>query len=1419
MDYGNITLFETSWEVCNKVGGIYAVVSSKALQAVDNFGENYWLLGPDMGNNAEFEEDNGPAFDPLRKTLELHNLKCRVGHWLIPGNPKVILVDFRNKYNQNQLLYEYWKAFGVDSMSGGWDYVEPVMFATACGEVIKTVYQHFVEPVGAPAVAHFHEWMCGAGLLYLKRFCPTIGTVFTTHATMLGRSMCGNGRNLDTTGLDSSFNPRQEAANLNITAKCSMETASAREADCFTTVSQITGDEAAVVLQKAPDVITPNGLDLRVIPDYSADRLKPGLMRKVILDCAGRLLRRKLPGDTRILLISGRYEFVNKGIDVFLEALAQVNKDLADSQSHVLAVCAVMGGHSGVNADAIDGDPDRKPAGDDYWITSHHVHNPSSDPILTNCRRLGLDNRPENHVQVIFNPALLDGSDGFFNLTYSDLLIGCDGGVFPSWYEPWGYTPEESAAYSVPTITTDLAGFGNWVRVNCQRDEAANGVIIIDRRHQQREHVVDALRRSIETFTSLSDERRAEVRAAARATVAQCDWASFFTYYLKAYDTAIAKALEAGLELKAFASDLNTSFFAAGTSLSPMLHTFTSCSPLPKPIARLRELSRNVWWSWNPSCWELFIHLAPVVWQSSGHNPIKCLESADIEVLNQAAYDPAYLGLYEDTMKLFDEYMARPKAEAEHVTTRHPVAYFSTEYGLHESIPIYSGGLGILSGDHLKSSSDLNIPLVAVGLYYRYGYFRQQIDKEGRQVATYVLNDPIDMPVEEVRTPTDEPLEISVQLSDHRLFARVWRMRVGTIDLYLLDSDVPKNTAEDRKVTDHLYVADRDFRIRQEILLGIGGVVLLNKLGIKPSVYHMNEGHSAFLILRLIRDVMKETKLSFAEAREIVRGSCVFTTHTPVDAGNERFSCDLMSRYFGRYIAAFDMSMEQFLALGQGERGAGSAFEMTILALRNSYRANGVSRLHGDVSRHMWQSLWSGVPTAEVPIGHVTNGVHMASYAGLEMGEVIRHVLGRNWTDLEAGSRTWFKFDSIPDKVLWRVHNMQKATLIEQIRKSTPELFRKLGVDRQSIKDALDKLDTDVILIGFARRFAPYKRANLLFADLKRLETILNDSKHPVALLFAGKAHPADNQGIDIMQQIIRYCTDKRFLGRIFFLEDYSLAISRLMVQGCDVWLNTPRRPYEASGTSGQKVTVNGVLNLSISDGWWCEGYNGENGWTIGPVKTTVTPNDTQNDYSDAEALYTLLEEQVVPLYYFRNQDNMPVRWVKTMKESMRSLIAVYSSHRMVRDYMNGYYEPTARRQSGLRNDNFAIIRSLVAWKKDLPARFNTIHTGLLRIDGMDGDICECGQSIYVTLSFNPGQMKREELVVQLAIGPFDGTGFKDKPVTEELEYERTTSDGSLVYSCHHIIKCSGHQAYGVRIMPTAPGLGCIFDTNLVLWV
>ena len=1418
MDYGNITLFETSWEVCNKVGGIYAVVSSKALQAIDNFGENYWLLGPDLGNNADFEESSDPLIDSVHKILHAHNLECRLGHWKIPGNPKAILVSFKNRYDQNQLLFEYWKAFSVDSMSGAWDYVEPVMFATACGEVIATLYQHLLEPMGSPAIAQFHEWMCGAGLLYLKRHCPPVGTVFTTHATMLGRSLAGNGKDLYSMLDDRNFDPRREAASLGITAKFSMESVSAREADCFTTVSDITAEEASIVLGRKPDIVTPNGLDLRVIPDFSTDRERPEAYRAAILQSAGRLLRRNLPEDTRIVLISGRYEFHNKGVDVFLEALAKVKHDLASTSTHVLALCCVMGGYTGVNDDAVSGDPARMPADGGHWLCSHHVHNASGDEILAACRRLGLDNNPASHVSVIFDPALLNGRDGFLNLPYEEVLAASDLGVFPSWYEPWGYTPEESAAYAVPTVTSDLAGFGIWVRSVHMEDSKSTGVSILQRRQKRFEDTVVDLQHAILSVCGLAPSEMAALRKAARHTASLCDWTEFFPFYIKAYNLALSKALEHGAELREAVSDGATHIFMDQSSLTPLLHPFTALTKLPKPVSRLRELGSNLWWCWHPECWSLFMRINPDVWESSNHNPLQCLEEASDQAFSEMVADSAYVSLYEETLANFDDYMKRPLNEKDVVTAKHPIAYFSTEYGLHESLPIYSGGLGVLSGDHLKSASDMNIPLVAIGLFYRYGYFRQQIDKNGRQVAVYPENDITALPMEAVRGEGGEQLEISIQLPERRLFARVWVVKVGTIPLYLLDTNLEKNTPDDRKITDALYVADRDFRVRQEILLGIGGVELLDALGITPSVFHMNEGHSAFLILERIRRFVCNAHLSFKEAGEIVRSSCVFTTHTPVEAGNERFRRELMTKYFAGYANNVGITLNEFLDLGRMEGGSADNFEMTVLALRFSARANGVSRLHGDVSRHMWQKLWQGMPIAEVPIGHVTNGVHMPSYVGTEMAEMLVKNLGKNWMELSAKAPGWYKFASVPDKFLWRIRLFQKTCLLDYVRSKLPEFYSKLGVSREDSKLALSRLSENTLLIGFARRFAPYKRANLLFADLERLDHLLSYSEHPVALLFAGKAHPADGSGMDIMQEIIRHCTEKRFLGRIFFLEDYSLAISRLMVQGCDVWLNTPRRPYEASGTSGQKCSINGVLNLSISDGWWCEGYNGENGWTIGPVVTRVENADTQNDYADAEALYNILEEQVIPLYYYRNQDGVPTRWVQLIKESMRTLIPNYSSHRMVRDYLEMYYEPTAMGFKKMLSGNFKNAKRICSWKEEIQVRFSSLKLGILRVDGMEGDSCDAGQDIHVTLSLDPGAMKREEILVQLVVGPWDGSNFTETPDITPLSYERTTSDQSLVFSCNYQTRHNGSHAYGVRVIPMIPELGSYLDSHLCVW-
>ena len=1412
-DLSNATLFEVSWEVCNKVGGIYAVVSSKILEALAVFGENYFLLGPDLGNNPDFEETDEPCWQELRQETDRRNLSCRFGRWNIPGRPKVILVGYRDRYDQSQLLFSLWNRYGVDSISGGWDYVEPVMFSTACGEVIEAACKALHIPADGPALAHFHEWMCGGGLLYLKTNAPYVGTVFTTHATMLGRSMAGSG--FDIYKQMHQINPKHEAGAYNITAKCSMETASAREADCFTTVSRITADEAGVFLGRTPDVLTLNGLDLRVIPDYSRDRSLATASRQRLLEAAGRLLRRRLPEDTRVFLVSGRYEYHNKGIDVFLDALGMVNTALSQSQSNVLALCAVMGGHSGVNADAVSGDPAKLPGQGGFWISSHHVYNQPNDPILNACQRLGLDNRPENHVQVIFDPALLDGKDGFLNMRYEEVLAACDLGVFPSWYEPWGYTPQESAAHAVPTVTTDLSGFGMWVRSSRQRDK--NGVTIICRRQTSYDETAASLRDVLLQYASLPEEQMQEHRHMVRHVAEGCSWEQFFPYYVQAYGLALDKARQRSSQ-PAGGSTTLTRVLATTMSTTPNLHSFTALTSLPPAIGRLRELAHNLWWSWHPECHYLFSALNEEEWERSNHNPIATLEKATRARLIIVAHEQSYLRLYNQTMAAFDAYMAEAPQSFGPLTPQQPLAYFSTEYGLSECLPIYSGGLGVLSGDHLKSASDLNIPLVAVGLLYKNGYFRQIIDKNGDPTPVYPENDFATLPIEQVKDQDGKPREIYLQMPGRRLHVQIWLVRVGRINLYLLDTNLPSNTAEDRKITARLYEADRDIRLRQEILLGRGGVSMLRALDIRPAAYHMNEGHSAFLIFERIRLLMQENGLSFEEAGEVVRGSTLFTTHTPVDAGNERFSLESMEAYFKPYIQTVGISWQTLVNMGRFEGSERNVFEMTVLALKYSMKANGVSALHGVVSRHMWQEGWQGVPVAEIPIFSVTNGIHVPSYAGPAMCPLLQKHLGEGWQELTPDDPKWTRIADIPDADLWTARQTQKKHLLEAIRSSLPEFFKKFAIPYEKQQEMTSRLTPETLVIGFARRFAPYKRATLLFADVDRLARILEKSGQPVIFVFAGKAHPADGQGIGLIRELFQHMLSPRFFGKIFFIEDYSLAVSRLMVQGCDVWLNNPRRPYEACGTSGQKVAVNGGLNLSVADGWWCEGYNGTNGWTIGPLVAKGSLGPEQSDYDDAASLYSLLEDKVIPLYFERDADNRPHNWLLRVRKAMQTLIAQYSSHRMLRDYLSDYYIPAATSHQELRSNHYALARHLSQWKQDVNVRFGSVQMDTIRIEGIKEDSLLDGQSLHVAVTVHPGSMKLDELLVQLVAGPGDGSTFTETPDVVEMQPESEGVDGTMTFVCTYTPSRSGIHVYGVRVMPCTEGLSSPLETRLVLW-
>ena len=694
---------------------------------------------------------------------------------------------------------------------------------------------------------------------------------------------------------------------------------------------------------------------------------------------------------------------------------------------------------------------------------------------------------------------------------------------------------------------------------------------------------------------------------------------------------------------------------------------------MPKRIERLPELAYNLWWSWHSNSRELFKRLDHQLWRRTQHNPVLILQQMTAEELAAKAQDASFVRFYEHVMLDFDNMLSnghtwfhQTYAEYKHKT----IAYFSFEFGLHSSIPIYSGGLGILAGDHAKEASDLGLPFVGIGFLYPQGYFRQRLPSHGWQEAYYPQLDINKSPIQLVFDKEGNEVKISVEVGSRVVHARIWRVQVGRVPLYLMDTDVDDNDPWDRELTARLYSGDSEMRIRQEIMLGIGGVRILKALGIEPSVYHMNEGHSGFLLLENIREKVA-AGMSFTEAAAEGRKQSVFTTHTPVPAGHDAFSYHLIDQYFGQFWPQLGISREEFLSMGAHEEEWGMAFNMTVLALRYSGQCNGVSKLHGQVSREMWQHVFPGKTVDEVPISSVTNGIHVPTWIVSDLNKLYNKYLGPDWIEQQDDPKLWQRLDEMPLKVLWQAHTQLKYKLMYFLRSRSRARWVEGNYDPTQILTSGTLLDPEALTIGFARRFATYKRAALIFSDIERLQKILLDVHRPVQIVFAGKAHPADDPGKALIQEIYNMAKHNRLGGRVAFVEDYDMHVARYLTQGVDIWLNTPRRPREASGTSGMKATLNGIPNLSILDGWWEEGYNGANGWAV-PSKDFTT--HAEQDAFDINAIYELLENEIVPLYYNRDLDGVPRGWVQVMRETILTNAPAFSMRRMVKEYTNNLY-------------------------------------------------------------------------------------------------------------------------------------------------
>jgi glycogen phosphorylase len=702
--------------------------------------------------------------------------------------------------------------------------------------------------------------------------------------------------------------------------------------------------------------------------------------------------------------------------------------------------------------------------------------------------------------------------------------------------------------------------------------------------------------------------------------------------------------------------------------------------PFPSRIHRIGELATDVWWSWNPGARELFRRLDLALWRATAHNPARMLRTLGADALNRAAGDPAFVALYDTALAALD--LARtPTAswwakEGPDLGGR-AIAYFSAEFALHQSLPIYAGGLGVLAGDHCKEASDLGVPLVGIGFMYPQGYFHQRVSTDGWQQEHYERINWADAPIETAITPDGRPCITAVPLGDRTVLAAVWRVRVGHVRLYLLDTDLEENAPWDRELSARLYGGDRETRIQQEVILGIGGVRVLRAMGIQPAVWHLNEGHAAFVVLQRIREFIEQGR-SFDEALEAVKATTVFTTHTPVPAGHDAFPYHLVEKHLAGCWGDLGQHRAQFLALGEHDSGHGSLFNMTALAMRAAGGINAVSELHGHVTREMWRSMWPDRPVDGVPVQAITNGVHVPTWVAAPVRELLAAHLGDDWLQRVDDPDTWRKFDAIPDQALWGVRSTLRHALFAWIRERARQRWTVERVAPARVATHGLMLDPDALTIGYARRFAAYKRPELVFHDAERLARILNAPGRPVQIVFAGKAHPADDPAKHHLQRVFRRALDPMFGGRVAFIDDYDLHVAHLLVQGCDVWLNNPRKPLEASGTSGMKAALNGVPHLSVGDGWWAEGYTGDNGWLI-DGGADVNHHEAA-DAADAEALYTLLERDVVPAFYDRDGAGVPRAWMRVVREAIRTNLPRFSTSRMLKEYVRRLYAPAASR-------------------------------------------------------------------------------------------------------------------------------------------
>ena len=1387
-------LFEISWEVCNKIGGIHTVLATRATLLRDKFADKYITIGPDLWQhkeNPEFVQDDTLFPSWLARTKE-EGLRVRTGYWNIKGKPIAILVDFSHYISEkNEILTYYWNTQQLDSLNASWDFTESALFGYAIGKVLDS-FIHFQVGVRERAIAHFHEWMSGTALLYVKKELPQVGTIFTTHATVLGRSIAGNGWALY--NYLEEYKPSELAYRFSVQHKHFLEAKAACEADVFTTVSDITAREAAHFLGRIPEVVTPNGFDESLISDRTSFLQKNKRAAAKLQEVAQKVTGATFEKKPLFVAISGRNEFRNKGIDVFIDALQQINKDATFDQE-VVAFILIPSEYEGINT-----------IGQAY--TTHLVRDEYQSTILSKVKEAQLFNQKQDKVKVVYCPSYLLGNDGVFDLSYYDLLYGIDLTVFPSYYEPWGYTPFESLCFGVPTITTTLAGFGTWALSHFPNENLALKVIRRDDSNYQ--EVVIGVVSQIEKIARLSPTAYEALWEDAQQIGKAALWNKFFVFYQKAYELTLNKlqprlanlpVADADAEVWEQSKVVNTPFWR-----SVIVHRAT-----PEKFKALEELAKNLWWCWNEEAEQLFKSIDPEEWRRVHKNPILLLDSISVSQFKALENDSQFMNRLD---KVYADFLAYMEKKKEMVSPS--IAYFSMEFGLHSSLKIYSGGLGILAGDYLKEASDKATKITGVGLLYRYGYFTQKISAFGNQESEYEAQDFTKIPVSPVFDKEGKWLKVTLDLPGRTLYARVWRVDVGRIELYLLDTDYEDNNEEDRTITHHLYGGNWENRLKQEMLLGLGGIKVLRSLGHSYDIYHCNEGHAALIGLERLNKFINEYHLSFSEAVEVVRASSLFTTHTPVPAGHDAFEETMLRAFIGDYAEKLHVDWQQILALGKiNVSDPHEKFSMSFLAANLSQEVNGVSMLHGEVSRDIFKDMWKGYLPEELHISYVTNGVHRPTWTSPLWKEVEEKYFKK-----EAGAYTAASFEGIynvPDEKVAQIKQELRSKLVRRIKHNLTDSQNITYFTPREIVEVFDTLRDDVLTIGFARRFATYKRAHLLFTNLDRLDAIINNPERPIQFIFAGKAHPADKAGQDLIKHIVEISKQPRFLGKIIFLSNYDMDLARTLIQGVDVWMNTPTRPLEASGTSGEKAAMNGVMHFSVLDGWWVEGYREDAGWML-PQKRTYE-NQKYQDELDAELIYNIIEDQIAPTFYNKDKDGkgISIEWCNFIKNTIGKVAPQFTTYRMLTDYEKQYYYPQQKRSNLLRANNFEKAIALSQWKKKVSQEWAHIRVEKVVAPRRDSELISLGKKYEATIDLYLSELTPEDIGLELVVTSKKENQLK---VNQLIQAELVSFSGRVAsYKLSAATEDAGLFMIALRLYPKHELLPHRQDFPLVKWL